>query len=292
MVNKRPNPEEPLPDLPENQSAWRKLLKRSYWFGHVRATTGPLLWLITGLQAVLVIVIVTVRPPIPNAGYGANGALGKFAVLAATVLLLGMLWLVRSGWHDLTERKRIGILWDVGTFWPRSHHPLAPPSYAERAVPDFQRRIWRLNDHGAPVLVVAHSQGTVLAAAALVQQDCRAKQGEIGLTTFGAPLTRLYGWAFPGYFNATVLSSIGDTVADSANVIGWRNFYYPTDPIGGEVAGTATDPILRNRRLLDPAAAWRIYGDPLPAPGGHSGYWTDRRVWADIDKVADTLRDG
>jgi hypothetical protein len=290
MVNDKTTPGDPLPDLRENQDAWHKMLKRSYWFGHVRASVGPLLWLITGFQAVLVLVVVVARPPIPNAGYGANGALGKIAVLAATVLLLGVMLLVRSGWHDLSERKRIGMLWDVGTFWPRSHHPLAPPSYPERAVPDFQRRIWRLNDHGAPVLVVAHSQGTVLAAAALVQQGCRAKQGEIGLTTFGAPVTRLYGWAFPAYFNADVLSTIGDTVADSANIISWRNFYYPTDPIGGEVVGKSTDPVLRNRRLRDPAIAWRIYGDPAPAPGGHSGYWTDRRVWTDIDSVADLLR--
>ncbi|HEX5401361.1 MAG TPA: hypothetical protein VFX16_03560 [Pseudonocardiaceae bacterium] len=289
MVNEQATDGEPAPDEPANQDAWHKKLKRSYWLGHVRGSAGPLLWLITGFQAVFVIVIVTVRPPIPAVGSAANGAVGKFSVLAATVLLLGVMWLIRSGWSSLTERKRIGMLWDVGTFWPRSFHPLAPPSYAERAVPDFQRRIWRLNDHGAPVLVVAHSQGTVLAAAALAQQGCRGKQGRIGLTTFGAPLTRLYGWAFPAYFNAKVLSSIGETVPDSANVVAWRNFYYLTDPIGGEVTSTATDQVLCNIKLLDPAIAWRIYGDPAPAPGGHSGYWTDRRVWAVIDEVGDAL---
>jgi hypothetical protein len=289
MVSRTPGADDPLPDLPENRKAWRMKLKRAYWFGHVRASAGPLLLLITGLQAAFVIVIVAARPAIPNAGYGANGALGKTAVLAATVLLIGVMLLVRSGWRHPNERKKIGVLWDVGTFWPRSHHPLAPPSYAERAVPDFQRRIWRLNDHGAPVLVVAHSQGTVLAAAALIQQGCRAKQGSIGLTTFGAPLTRLYGWAFPGYFNAEVLSQIGETVPDSSNIVCWRNFYYPTDPIGGEVVGLPSDPILRNDRLRDPALAWRIYGDPAPAPGGHSGYWTDNRVWTAIDGVVGVL---
>jgi hypothetical protein len=38
----------------------------------------------------------------------------------------------------------VGVVWDVGTFWPRSAHPLAPPSYAELAVP--QKRLPALAD--------------------------------------------------------------------------------------------------------------------------------------------------
>ena len=38
-------------------------------------------------------------------------------------------------------RKAVGILWDIGAFWPRDVHPLAAPCYAERAVPDIAVRL-------------------------------------------------------------------------------------------------------------------------------------------------------
>lgn len=280
----------PASDDERDQLKWAAKLRRTYWVGNIRALIGPLLWLVTGLQAAVVIVIVSVRPPIPDAWYSANGALGKATVLVATLLFLGLLWLVRSGWRNLTERKKIGMLWDVGTFWPRAFHPLAPPSYSERAVPELQRRIWRLNDHSSDVLVVAHSQGTVLAAAALLQAECRAKAGRIGLATIGSPVSRLYGWAFPGYFNTKVLDTAA-TLPGGAQLVRWRNFYYPTDPIGGPITGdTAPGACPCDERLLDPEFAWHVYGNDPPAPGGHSGYWTDPRVWAAIDDIAAYLR--
>jgi hypothetical protein len=287
-----PTEQAPPADDPATRQAWHRQLRRSYWLGDVRRVIGPLLRLLVGLQVVSTLVIVIVRPPVPDAGYSPQGALAQAFVFAATAVFAGMVWLVWSGWRDSAERKRISMLWDVGTFWPRSYHPLAPPCYAERAVPDLQRRIWRLNDHGSPVLLVAHSQGTILAAAALLQQNCRAARGRIGVATFGAPLSRLYGWAFPAYFNTEVRSGVGERRPDRATVLRWRNFYYPTDPIGGPITDGAqgTDCLPSDTRLLDPAVAWRIYGDPVPTPGGHSGYWTDDRVWAGIDAIGEEIR--
>jgi hypothetical protein len=281
------------PDEPARRRAWRRTLRMNYWFGQIRSSIGLLLWLFAGLQAGGIIAIVVFRPSIPDAGYSANGALGKTIILAATIVLVLFMWLLRLGWRNPKQRKRIGILWDVGTFWPRSYHPLAPPSYAERAVPDLQRRIWRLNDHKSPVLVAAHSQGTVIAAAALLQTGCRAKAGKIGLATFGSPLCRLYAWAFPGYVNGTVLERIAAPGGkEHADVTLWHNFSYPTDPIGGAItdAPQPVGAILTDRLLLDPELAWRIYDDPPPKSGGHTGYWTDDRVWLDIDAMADSLR--
>jgi hypothetical protein len=282
----------PHPDDPATRRSWQQRLRRSYGVGNVRSAAGPMLYLVVGLQVVSTILIATLRPPVPDTGYSPQGALAQALVLAATAVFAGLVWLVWSGWRDATERKRIGMLWDVGTFWPRSYHPLAPPCYAERAVPDLQRRIWRLNDHGSPVLLVAHSQGTILAQAALLQQDCRAARGRIGVATFGSPLSRLYGWAFPAYFNTAVQRTVGEQRPERATVVRWQNFYYPTDPIGGKITdrpdGAAGLP--SDTRLLDPAVGWRIYGNPVPAPGGHSGYWTDERVWTDIDGIGDAIR--
>jgi len=31
---------------------------------------------------------------------------------------------------------------------------------------------------------------------------------------------------------------------------------------------------------------WSVYGQPPPTPGRHSGYWTDPRVWHEVDRLA------
>lgn len=270
-----------------NEPSWRKKLTRLYRFGEVRTAVPSLLWLIVALQVAGIAWAVAFRPPIPDAWFSPNGALGKVAVFAWGATLLGFMWLLRSGWRDPVRRKQIGVLWDVGTFWPRSFHPLAPPCYAERAVPDLQRRVWRLNDHGAPVVLVGHSQGAVLSTVALLAPRCRAMQGKIALVTFGSPVSWLYGWAFPGWFGPDVLAQVFATRADEAVVTGWRNFCYPTDPIGAEV--TVSGDAIENTRLRDPRTAWYIYGNPAPSAGGHSGYWTDGRVWDSVDDVAKRL---
>src|SRR4029077_2714598 len=130
----------------------------------------------------------------------------NIGVLLAGLALPALMAFLYSAWHNPARRRLIGIVWDVAAFWPRSYHPLSPPCYAERAVPELQRRMWWLHDNDGQVILVTHSQGTVLAAAALVQPGCRPPGDRPALITFGSPLAKLYGWGFPAFFRHRTLA--------------------------------------------------------------------------------------
>jgi hypothetical protein len=209
------------------------------------------------------------------------------------VVPLLILVVMRAGWRDPTMRKHIGIMWDVATFWPRAYHPFAPPCYAERAVPELQRRMWYLHDvNRSRVVLAAHSQGSVIATAAMLQPDARPPGVRFGLATFGCPLRTLYQWAFPAYFTEEALATL---VTDGSPVqLGrWRNYWYATDYIGGAAfpmpgagggpPGAPWDTV--DTHLSDPATSLYVYAQPEPQPGRHSGYWSDRRVWQDIMEI-------
>jgi hypothetical protein len=206
----------------------------------------------------------------------------------ATAVPVVVVLVMRRGWHDLASRRRLGVLWDVGTFWPRAYHPLAPPSYAERAVPELQRRMWRLHDSGGRVLLAAHSQGSVLAVAALAQPANRPADGLVVLVTFGSPLRTLYGWAFPAYFGPEVLRTLVPDAGRSA-VLCWRNVAYRTDYIGGPVLAADPPPGPVDVELPDPPTRWYVHGEPEPAPARHSGYWADAALWREVDRLAVAL---
>ncbi|MYS07779.1 hypothetical protein GTW71_15375, partial [Streptomyces sp. SID6041] len=183
-------------------------------------------------------------------------------------------------------RRTIGILWDVGTFWPRAAHPFAPPCYAERAVPDLT---WRMSSWtrstGGRLVISGHSQGSVLAAAAVWQLP-PATRRRVALLTYGSPLERLYGRWFPAYFGPDALRGLHRTVHC------WTNLYRATDPIGGPVRVPAEDgrPAVDAAVLLDPVAYGRTRAHPLPEPIlGHSDYQADpafaRRRAALLDRL-------
>ena len=263
---------------------WQRQLARVQFLARLPHDATWLLWAIVVGQVIMALCVwrLHVEPPvvIRNAGIGIAGL--------ALPALMGFLY---SAWNDTSRRRTIGVAWDVGTFWPRSYHPLAPPCYTERAIPELQRRMWWLHDNGGRVMLTSHSQGTVLAAAALVQPGCRPADDRPALITFGSPLIKLYGWGFPAYFGPELLGPLAP--GGSGRLDDWHNFHYPTDPIGGPVAGslpaTCGDPV--DIGYLDPAECYYVYGQAPPSAQGHSGYWADPRVWAVINRVAAGLRD-
>ncbi|HWU11195.1 MAG TPA: hypothetical protein VN520_33375 [Streptomyces sp.] len=177
----------------------------------------------------------------------------------------------RRAYRDVSARRTIGILWDVGTFWPRAAHPFAPPCYAERAVPDLSSRMcaWTGRTRGR-LVISGHSQGSVLAAAAVWQLPDPARH-RVALLTYGSPIERLYGRWFPAYFGRVPLEDL------QRSVHCWRNLWRATDPIGGPVRidegqGHEVD----RGPLKDPLVYGRTVEHPLPEPVlGHSEYQAD-----------------
>ncbi|MDQ1710724.1 MAG: hypothetical protein QOE45_174 [Frankiaceae bacterium] len=204
--------------------------------------------------------------------------LGTWLVGAAALAIVG---LGRSAYRNDALRKTVGIIWDLATFWPRAAHPFAPPCYCERTIPELRRRISRLRDGGGDVVISAHSQGTVIAAATVLQiaPEDRAR---VGLVTYGSPLDRLYARAFPHYFGA-------ESLRDVDRVLGgrWRNLYRLTDPIGGPLF--PPERADQDLRFTDPAFAKEAYEFTWPRSRAHSGYPHDPRFAETITSVADSL---
>jgi hypothetical protein len=152
----------------------------------------------------------------------------------ATTCTLALITLTYAAYRNQRTRRLVGILWDVTTFWPRANHPLTPACTAERSVPQLDGRIVQLTElESDRVVLSAHSQGAVLALAAVLrlgQGKHADRLGRVALLTFGCPLRRLYARCFPAYFSAEVLSQAAQDIGGR-----WINLWARTDPIGGAI---------------------------------------------------------
>jgi hypothetical protein len=234
---------------------------------------------------------------------------GGVILTSATWILAGfpglMVLAFRRGTKDEATRRKIGIIWDLGTFWPRRFHPFAPPSYAERAVPELQ---FRINDATAnkagktvpgKVAVLGHSQGSVLSLAALASRS-REELQNVRFVTYGSPLATFFRRFFPTYFNDGLFDRLARKLNDESAPTEprWRNYHRWTDPIGGPIfSGTYNDPptcpttpgsppsgvAAEDKPLFDPWWWWDVPGQPVPAPLVHSDYLfdPDMQNWVD-----------
>lgn len=232
-----------------------------------------------------------------------------FAAIESLVglFLAGLLVaLLRQDYSNPAQRKTIGAIWDVGTFWPRATHPFAPPCYAERAVPELVDRVriltgtvaedpadpaWqqiaaRLRDADTqespqlsvppgPVLLTGYSQGSVIAPAVVAQLPDDTLQ-QTALLTLACPLRRLYGRAFPAYFGLEqrrALARLLETPDGGPPVTRWKNLVRRTDYIGSWIfsnpAPGVPDPVQIQPTVDQPC--WDPVSlsadiDPTPAP--------------------------
>ncbi|MEW9550824.1 hypothetical protein [Nonomuraea sp. NPDC050783] len=228
---------------------------------------------VAGFAAVSAIRLLGLFTPVGGVT-GLLAAIGSWAlaVVGAALVLLG-----RRTYGDSRLRRTVGILWDISTFWPRAVHPLGPPCYAERVVPELVARIGRLaRTDRDQVIVSGHSQGCVIAAALVLQLRPELRR-RVALLTHGSPLRRLYTAFFPAWFGREGLAAVRTAVP-------WYNLYRLSDPIGGPIfrredpfaAGGAHrpaggDPL--DRFCWDPRRP--APGEPLPEIRWHSDYWLE-----------------
>jgi hypothetical protein len=236
-----------------------------------------------------------IDPRLPLAGRVSPAT--TFGTLVLGGFALALLLLGRRAYRNAQLRRTIGILWDLATFWPRASHPLAPPCYCERALPDLICRIRA----AAPaddrrVVLSAHSQGTVIAAALVLQLEDDERE-RVRLVTYGSPLRRLYAGAFPVWFGPATLETVGRLLSPGPRIAGpgdappaawrWRNLYRRTDPIGGWVV--ADQPPEQETgvdwQLIDPAFDPPAGDTRPPAIRGHSGYLDDPAYAAAVATV-------
>jgi hypothetical protein len=153
--------------------------------------------------------------------------------LAALVFLaLALLREVYMAARKPDTARQLGGLSDLCCFWPRESHPVVPPCYALKVVPEVAARAADyLKEPNTRVVLAGHSQGTVIVAAAatrllssLSEDDTR----RLGIVVAGSPLQWAYARAFPTIVSqAGLLELYGDLDAR------WRTMSRGTDPIGG-----------------------------------------------------------
>ena len=142
------------------------------------------------------------------------------------VVVLPALLILRSIVGGLVRgqeaRRKVSIVWDIGSFWPRWFHPLGPPAYGPNAVTRLTEEI----SARSPQVLSAHSQGSLIAAVALTRAAGDARPDLF--LTYGSPLGVLYPRLFPSAGLVALFESASETVEER-----WINLWRRSDPIGG-----------------------------------------------------------
>ena len=198
--------------------------------------------------------------------------LGQWTLLGLITLLV---FLVRSGVGDGNVRRSVNVVWDVVAFWPHAVHPFIPEPYSLRTVGDLAARIRghasevATADGGRPVVVCAHSQGSLISFAAL--QLLADDLGRVGLVTFGSQLRVIFPRAFPMYVNYDAVKQLYRGLNGH-----WVNLYRDTDPLAGPVLSWD------HHVSMDPEhAGWLTLGEPGSGPGSSSAGGVAMRFGSD-----------
>ena len=292
---------------PRYQSECRKVRRRAA-FAH---RAERLLDIIGAFTSVLAIGLIVVAAGGNKAPWERSESLAPLATIGMYVALALGAGLVMLGSRVRTSegaRKGVGVLWDLTTFWPRAAHPLAPPCYAERVVPELRTRVdWALRyvrdttnlRAGNRVVLSGHSQGSVIVCAVLSRTP-RADLTRVRVITYGSQIRALYGRVFPAVFgpeqigyeptprmtrltraepdapSTTPAASAPPWEARPASLAGrlhaaggsWVNLFRRTDHLGFRVFSDQD----RAPDTYVPEVPDVIVGDAGPKVNTHSGY--------------------
>ncbi|WP_243792191.1 hypothetical protein [Saccharopolyspora gloriosae] len=160
--------------------------------------------------------------------------LRTLGVLTLGLLAAGLLRMVQLAAKERTAGRYLGILCDLTLFWPREAHPVVPPCYALKVVPELAARAAEhLAEPDTRVVLVGHSQGSLLAAVAtarLLESLPEADRERVGLVTAGSQLQWAYPRAFPGVVPHKSLRDLAGSLNGR-----WRSLCRGTDALGGAV---------------------------------------------------------
>ncbi|MEE8602796.1 hypothetical protein [Euzebya tangerina] len=189
-----------------------------------------------GRWAVVVLVVLVVAATVAVALLPSERVIGAIRPAATLIGLLGPASLIAgkglSSIRNRSQRRTIAILWDVGTFFPRWFHPLSPPSYGDRVVTDLTALVTEeLQDPQRTLILSPHSQGTVIAATAVLGLETDVDTSRLGLLTHGSPLRQFYAEFFPRLFWQPTPAALRDRLDGTR----WINLLRTSDPIGAPI---------------------------------------------------------
>ncbi|MGI5501194.1 hypothetical protein [Lentzea sp. CA-135723] len=216
---------------------------------------------VLGVLSLLLTTYLTFAAPSWASWWGVGWVVGKgdWVTGLAGVAVVGSF----VGAGMLTNRRPLGLVWDLMCFLPRTAHPFAPPCYAERAVPEIADRTREFLDESPDhrVVLSAHSLGAVLAVAALYALPAGYLR-RVQLLTYGVQLRPYFGRIFPELLGPTVLGTpavragamfsrdpwvraAGSSSPGGLSALlgaNWLNLWRRTDYLGFPVHGWADNP--------------------------------------------------
>ena len=317
---------QPASATTELPPGWTRRIARSLWVARLKTKMPILFWVLAVFGAALSLALAWEFIPClsgedPSKCQSAPGWFdllsqprrsgnGDFLTIFGAWTLLGMaaalVALGRGAVRTQSSRRGVNVIWDVISFWPHAVHPFVPRPYSQRSVLDLRNRIrWHLGrikrtDVARPVVVCGHSQGSLIAFAAVMMLD-QEERDRVGLVTFGSQLRLIFPRAFPAFVNLDAIARLYFSLNGA-----WVNLYRATDPLAGPVLSwdhtpdsaeprsqhfpmpyegrrpDSYDAATRRRisgadwRVIDPTPHDReLQTGPVTRLSGHGDFWND-----------------
>ena len=188
--------------------------------------------------------------------------LAGFGVVVLAALAGALLREVYQAARNPNSARKLGGFSDLACFWPREAHPIVPPCYALKVVPELAARAAEyLAEPSTRVVLTGHSQGSVLVAVAasrLLATLPPQQTERLGIVVAGSPIQTAYVRAFPGVLGYAGLAELSTDLGGR-----WRSLCRGTDPIGGGV--TTWDRQVFHGQLIGVGLVPDAHAGALPA---------------------------